>query len=45
MAVTEAGEGMLRRDTSDEQVVRGDVLRTLVVKRENGVKVTPADVA
>ena len=32
VAVTEAGQGMSRRGTSDEQVVSGDVLRKLLVK-------------
>ncbi len=32
VAVTEAGQGISRRGTSDEQVVSGDVLRKLLVK-------------
>ena len=45
VAVTEAGAGMSRRGTGDEQVVSGDVLRKLLVKMENDVQVTPADLA
>ncbi len=32
VAVTEAGQGISRRGTSDEQIVSGDVLRKLLVK-------------
>lgn len=45
VAVTEAGQGMSRRGTHDEQVVSGDVLRKLLVQMERGVKVTEADLA
>ncbi len=45
VVVTEAGQGMSRRGTGDEQVVSGDVLRKLLVQMEMRVRVTPAELA
>ena len=41
--VTEAGKGMSRRGTGDEQVVSGDVLRKLLVQMETRAQVSPAE--
>src|SRR2546427_5728477 len=45
VAVTQVGEGMSRRGTSDAQVVSGDVLRKLLVQMETKIEVAAADLA
>jgi hypothetical protein len=45
VGVTEAGKGMSRRGTNDEQVVSGDVLRKLLVQMERHVDVSPEELA
>jgi hypothetical protein len=45
VTVTEAGQGMSRRGTSDAQVVSGDVWRKLLVQMETKIEVDEADLA
>lgn len=45
VTVTEAGQGISRRGTSDEQALSGDVLRKLLVQMEAKIEVDEADLA
>jgi hypothetical protein len=45
VVVTEAGQGLSRRGTSDAQVVSGDVLRKLLVQKETQIEVDASELA
>jgi len=45
VAVTQGGQGMSRRGTSDAQVVSGDVLRKLLVQMETEMEIDEADLS